>query len=216
MWAKARSLARHLKPAFVNLKVVSTEDPSINLQEEESVATDQGAQRSRDRKGADAETADPAEPLAQVTAERDQLRTELAELQDRLLRRQAEFENVRRRTERDRSEFLEYAGMEIVRELLPILDDFDRAAKTECSDATYRQGIELIYQRFIDTLKKTGLEPIEVPPGTEFDPNLHQAVVRLETEAAADNTILDEFQRGYNFKGKLLRPAMVKVAVKPA
>ena len=216
MWAKARSLARHLKPAFVNLKLVSTEDPPINTQEEESVATDQGAQRSRDRKGADAETPDPAELLAQATAERDQLRTELAELQDRLLRRQAEFENVRRRNERDRSEFLEYAGMEIVRELLPILDDFDRAAKTECSDATYRQGIDLISQRFADTLKKIGLEPIEVPPGTEFDPNLHQAVVRLETEAAPDNTILEEFQRGYNFKGKLLRPAMVKVAVKPA
>jgi Molecular chaperone GrpE (heat shock protein) len=204
MWAKARSLARHLKPAFVNLKLVSTEDPQINIEELSDASPDETA------------AAGPAELLAQAAAERDQLRTELAELQDRLLRRQAEFENVRRRNERDRSEFLEYAGMEIVRELLPILDDFDRAAKTECSDATYRQGIDLISQRFADTLKKIGLEPIEVPPGTEFDPNLHQAVVRLETEAAPDNTILEEFQRGYNFKGKLLRPAMVKVAVKPA
>jgi molecular chaperone GrpE len=218
MWAKARSLARHLKPAFVNLKVVSTEDPSINIQEvsEAPLAESAAAKPSRDRQGADADLADTAESFAQVTAERDQLKAELAETQDRLLRRQAEFENVRRRNERDRSEFLEYAGMEIVRELLPILDDFERAAKTECSDATYRLGIELIYQRFGDTLKKIGLEPIEVPPGTEFDPNLHQAVVRLETDAAPDNTILEEFQRGYNFKGKLLRPAMVKVAVKPA
>ncbi len=204
MWAKARSLARQLKPAFVNLKLVSSEDPPINIQEVSEAPLGESA------------ATDPAELLAQVTAERDQLRSELAEAQDRLLRRQAEFENFRRRNERDRSEFLEYAGMEIVRELLPTLDDFERAAKTECSDATYRQGIDLIYQRFVDTLKKIGLEPIEVPPGTEFDPNLHQAVVRLETEAAPDHTILEEFQRGYNFKGKLLRPAMVKVAVKPA
>jgi len=68
----------------------------------------------------------------------------------------------------------------------------------------------------VDTLKKIGVEPIEVAPGTQFDPNLHQAVVRVETEESPDNTILEEFQRGYNFKGKLLRPAMVKVAVKPS
>jgi molecular chaperone GrpE len=199
MWAKARSLAnKHLKPAFVNLKIVSSEDPQTNTPEvsevEETVATD------------------PVELLA----ERDQLRAEVADLQDRLLRRQAEFENFRRRNERDRSDFLEYAGMEIVREILPIVDDFERARKTECSDESYRKGVELIYQRLQETLKKIGLEPIEVAAGTEFDPNLHQAVVRLETEEAADNTILEEFQRGYNFKGKLLRPAMVKVAVKPA
>jgi molecular chaperone GrpE len=144
------------------------------------------------------------------------LRAEVADLQDRLLRRQAEFENFRRRSERDRSDFFEYAGMEFVRELLPILDDFERARKTECSDESYRKGVELIYQRLQDALKKVGLEPIEVAPGTEFDPNLHQAVVRQETEEAPDHTILEEFQRGYNFKGKLLRPAMVKVAVKPA
>ena len=79
-----------------------------------------------------------------------------------------------------------------------------------------RRPIRSIYQRLQDALKKIGMEPIEVPPGTEFDPNLHQAVVRMETEEAPDHSVLEEFQRGYNFKGKLLRPAMVKVAVKPA
>ena len=201
MWAKARSLAsKHLKPAFDNLKSVSSEDPQTNTPEVSEASPEETAQP------------DPAELLA----ERDRLQAEVADLQDRLLRRQAEFENFRRRNERDRSDFLQYAGMEIVREILPILDDFERARKTECSDESYRKGIELIYQRLVDTLTKIGLEPIEVGAGTEFDPNLHQAVVRLETEEAADNTILEEFQRGYNFKGKLLRPAMVKVAVKPA
>src|ERR1041385_7243336 len=103
------------------------------------------------------EAARPDPPEA-ATAERDQLQAEVAELQDRLLRRQAEFENFRRRADRDRSDFLQYAGMEIVREILPILDDFERALKVESSDAGYRQGVELIYQRLLETLKKIGLE----------------------------------------------------------
>ena len=201
MWSKARSLAhKHLKPAFANLRIVSSEDTRTNTPDvSESSPTEITA-------------TDPVD----LSAECERLRAEVADLQDRMLRRQAEFENFRRRNERDRSDFLEYAGMEFVRELLPILDDFERARKTECSDESYRKGIELIYQRLQDALKKIGLEPIEVAPGTEFDPNLHQAVVRLETEEAPDHAILEEFQRGYNFKGKLLRPAMVRVAVRPA
>jgi molecular chaperone GrpE len=205
MWDKARSLAaRHLKPAFVNLKIVSSEDQQTNNQEVSGEALEEPSELA------------PDESLESVTAERDRLRTELAEVQDRLLRGRADFENFRRRSERDRSEFLQFAGMEVVREVLPILDDFERAQKTESTDASYRKGIDLIYQRFLDTLKKIGLEPIAIEPGTPFDPNLHQAVVRDETAKAPDHTILEEFQRGYNFKGKLLRPAMVKVAVHPA
>ncbi len=104
--------------------------------------------------------------------------------------------------------------MDLVRDILPILDDFERALKVETADRNYAKGVELIYQRMSDTLKKLGLEPIETE-GRTFDPNLHQAVERVETEEAEDQTILGEFQRGYNFKGKLLRPAMVRVAVRP-
>src|SRR3989442_13936197 len=125
--------------------------------------------------------------VAALTAERDRLAAEKAELYDRLLRRQADFDNFRKRTERDRSDFLQYAGMEFVREILPVLDDFERALKAESADASYRKGVELIYQRLIETLKRIGLEPIEAPIGQEFDPNLHQAVVRADTEEAPDN-----------------------------
>ena len=205
MWDKARSLAaKHLKPAFANLKIVSTENQQTNTPEVSEITVEESPRP------------DAAEELAAVTAERDQLQSELADLQDRLLRRQAEFENYRRRVDRDRSDFFQYAGMEIVRDLLPVLDDFERALKTESADAGYRKGVELIYQRLQESLKKIGLEPVDSPIGQEFDPNLHQAVVRVETEEAPDNTIVDELQRGYNFKGKLLRPAMVRVAVKPA
>jgi len=152
--------------------------------------------------------------LAAVTAERDRLASEKAELDDRLRRTWAEFENARRRTERERSDFLQFASMDVVRSLLPILDDFERALKAETGDKDYARGIELIYQRLLDTLKKQGLEPIETA-GLRFDPNHHEAVARVHTGDAEDQAILEELQKGYNFKGKLLRPAWVKVAVRP-
>jgi len=152
--------------------------------------------------------------LAAITAERDQLLTEKTDLYDRLLRARAEFDNARRRAERERGDFLQFAAMDLVRETLPVLDDFERALKVETADKDYAKGVELIYQRLSETLKKMGLEPIDTA-GKQFDPNLHQAVERVETADAEDQAILGEFQRGYNFRGKLLRPAMVRVAVKP-
>lgn len=161
----------------------------------------------------------PVEPLddrlAALAAERDQLAAEKAELNDRLLRARAEFDNARRRAERERSDFLQFAAMDMVRELLPVLDDFERALKVEGASSEYAKGVDLIYRRLSDTLKRQGLEAIETAVGAQFDPNLHQAVERVESEEAADMSILGEFQRGYNFKGKLLRPAMVRVAVRP-
>jgi len=147
------------------------------------------------------------------TAELQQLKTERDELRNLLLRRQAEFDNFRKRTERERSEQSQYASMEAVRELVPVLDDFERALKAECKSSDYARGVELIYNRMLDSLKKTGLEPME-SVGKPFDPHLHQAIERVETKDAEDNTIIGEFQRGYSFKGRLLRPAMVKVAVR--
>ena len=159
--------------------------------------------------------ADPEAQLAAITAERDQLASEKAELQDRFLRRQAEFENYRRRVDREKSEFVQFASREAVTAMLPILDDFERALKQETSDSEYQRGMELIYQRFLDGLKKLGLEPI-TSVGQPFDPYIHQAIERVETEDSEDQTVLEEYQRGYNFKGRLLRPAMVRVAVAPA
>jgi len=152
------------------------------------------------------------DPLDQLRIERDGLKTERDEVKELLLRRQAEFDNFRKRTEKERSDYVQYAGMEIVREILPILDDFDRARKVEGGSPEYTKGVDLIYNHLCETLKKVGLEPIETK-GQNFDPHLHQAVERVETKDSPDGTILSEFQRGYNFKGKLLRPSMVKVAV---
>jgi molecular chaperone GrpE len=142
------------------------------------------------------------------------LEAEKAELQDRLLRTQAEFQNLRRRQEKEKLEFSEYASMEAVRALLPILDDFERALKSNNNDDEYVKGMQLIHQRFGAALEKLGLEPMNAT-GQPFDPHAHHAVEMVETDEAEDQTVLGEFQRGYNFKGRLLRPAMVKVAVAP-
>jgi len=154
------------------------------------------------------------DPFAQLVAlgdERDKLLVEKADLNDRLLRRTAEFDNFRKRAERERQEHYEYSGMETARALLPVLDDFERALQQPSTDPVYSKGIELIHARFYEILKKLGLEPIEAV-GQTFDPNLHQGIEMVTTSDAPDQTILAEFQRGYRFKGKLLRPSMVKVA----
>jgi molecular chaperone GrpE len=158
---------------------------------------------------------DPASQLASVTAERDQLVTEKAELQDRLMRRMAEFENFRKRAEREKSELRDFATMETVRQLLPFLDDIERALKAETSDKDYVRGMELIVQRLSADLHKMGLEPIPTE-GQKFDPHFHHALEMQPSPEAEEHAILAEFQKGYNFRGKLLRPALVRVAVAPA
>jgi len=185
---------------FVKLETVDTPKPDSNISDVSSDAN------------LPAETLEGQ--LAAIAAERDQLAAEKADSADRLLRARAEFDNARRRAERERSEFLQFAAMDLVKDVLPVLDDFERALKVETADRNYAKGVELIYQRLSETLKKLGLEPIEAA-GRMFDPNLHQAVERVETDEAEDHTVIGEFQKGYNFKGKLLRPAMVRVAVRP-
>jgi molecular chaperone GrpE len=157
-------------------------------------------------------TADPPADGGALTAERDRLLDEKNELLDRLLRRQAEFDNFRRRAEREKADVLEFANTESVRAILPILDDFERALKTPTNDKVYAHGMQLIYQRLLDSLKKLGLEPITTK-GQKFDPHIHHAVDMVESGDVEEQTILDEYHPGYNFRGRLLRPAMVKVAV---
>jgi molecular chaperone GrpE len=158
---------------------------------------------------------DQAGELAAALAERDQLAADKADLQDRLLRRMAEFDNFRRRVEREKSETREFATMEAIQHVLPVLDDFERALKAETADREYARGMELIFQRFAGELEKLGLEPISTE-GQKFDPHVHHALEMRETAEAEDHTILAELQKGYNFQGRLLRPALVSVAVAPS
>ena len=149
--------------------------------------------------------------------DRDRLVAEKAELEDLLRRRQAEFDNFRKRVERERGEVYEDATMRAVFQLLPVLDDFERALAVapaaESSVSEYAKGITLIHQQFVETLGKLGLKTFETV-GKEFDPNLHHAVQKVETPGVETDMVLEQYQKGYFFKEKLLRPAMVKVSVK--
>jgi molecular chaperone GrpE len=139
-------------------------------------------------------------------------------LYDQLLRRQAEFENYRKRTERDRVDTYNRARADIIMELLPVIDNFDRALsslETSSEDAAgLRHGVELIHKQFKDILTKLGLEPVEAM-GRPFDPHVHEAVATEVTDEHEENTIIAEFERGYKLGDKLLRPAKVKVASNP-
>jgi molecular chaperone GrpE len=158
------------------------------------------------------------DPLAALQAQVDTMTQERATLYDQLLRRQAEFENYRRRVDRERSEAYTRARAEVLLELLPVIDNFERAlASLENSggDAdSLRHGVELIHKQFKDALAKFGLEPVE-SVGQTFDPHVHEAVTIEPTDKHKENTVIEEFQRGYRLGEKLLRPAKVKVASSP-
>ncbi|MGF7185480.1 molecular chaperone GrpE [Desulfitispora alkaliphila] len=137
---------------------------------------------------------------------------EIEELYTRLQRLQADFENFRRRTKKEKEEFAKYANKSLIEEMLPILDNFERALQAEKDENnSFKKGVEMIFNQLIETLKKEGLDMI-VSVGKEFDPNYHEAVMRVETDEFDENIIVEEMQKGYIFKEKVVRPSMVKVA----
>lgn len=141
---------------------------------------------------------------------------EKRDLHDRLLRKQAEFENMRKRLQREKEEFQQHATAELVRTLLPTLDGFERALKHRDAGVPeqFVQGIELIYRQMLEALGRAGLTAVEAV-GKTFDPHVHQAVETVEDPKRRDHEIVEELQRGYKLKQRLLRPAIVKVAVHP-
>ena len=151
---------------------------------------------------------------AMADAEVAKLVADLHDLQQTLLRRQADFDNYRKRIERERAEDSKRYTARVVEALIPIVDGFEHAlaAHREAEYENYRKGFELIYKQLRDNLAKLGVERIE-PLGQHFDPHSHQAMDRTETNEAEDGTILQVYQPGYVFHGRVLRPAMVRVAV---
>ena len=141
------------------------------------------------------------------------LQRERDEYYDRLLRKTAEFDNYRRRVERERREQADQSVVDLIEDLLLVVDDFDLALTVEAGEgaSAYRKGIELIHAKLHDMLRKKGVQPIEAL-GADFDPNVHQAVVHEPSPGHRENEVIGELRRGYTMKGRLLRPAMVKVA----
>jgi molecular chaperone GrpE len=154
---------------------------------------------------------------ASADAEVGKLAKDLEDLRQTLLRRQADFDNYRKRVEKERSEDSRRSTARVIEALIPVVDSFDQALAShrEPEYANYRKGFELIHKQLIDNIAKLGAERID-PIGMTFDPHLHQAMDRTETAEKDEGTILQVFQPGYVFHGRVLRPAMVRVAVHPS
>src|SRR5882724_3394484 len=148
---------------------------------------------------------------AQGESELGKLRAERDSLVDRLARLQAEFENARKRAAREQQDFRDYALTDALKSLLPVIDSFDRALQTSTEKSELRDGVELINRQLHDALAKLGLRPI-LAKGEPFDPRYHEAIEMVDTNEAEDQHVIDELQRGYKLKDRLLRPAMVRVA----
>lgn len=154
-----------------------------------------------------------AEPAEAPATEMEALASERDRYKDLLLRSTAEFDNYRKRVERERRETIEQASADLIRDLLPLLDDLERAARADAGDHVdaYRQGVALIGKRLADTLAARGLTPVD-PLGAAFDPREHEAITREAREGAREGEVIEVLARGYKLKDRLLRPAVVKVA----
>jgi molecular chaperone GrpE len=186
------------------------------LDRNESEALSGGEQESAE--SVDAEPEVPPTGSTDLQAQLSALTQEKTALYDQLLRRQAEFENFRKRVDRERSETYQRARVEILLELLPVIDNLERAMSsfqaTGADAESLRHGVELIHKQFKDALTKLGLQPVEAV-GQAFDPHFHEAVTMEPTDEHKENTVIEEFERGYKLGDRLLRPAKVKVAASP-
>ena len=157
---------------------------------------------------------DPQGAVAPAESELDKLRAERNDLFDRLARLQAEFDNYRKRAAKENVDLRDFAVSDAVRALLPVIDSFTLALKNSAAKPEdLRKGVELIFKQFQDVLQKLNVERVPAQ-GEPFDPRVHEAIEMVETDAAPDHHVLEELQPGYRIKGRLLRPAMVRVAKK--
>ena len=145
---------------------------------------------------------------------KDKKDARIEELTDRLQRQMAEFDNFRKRTEKEKSTMYEIGSKSVIEKILPVIDNFERglaAVSDDQKEDAFVEGMEKIYRQFLDTLGEIGVKPIEAV-GQEFDPNFHNAVMHIEDEDAEDNTVVEEFQKGYMYRDNVVRHSMVKVA----
>lgn len=188
------------------------EEKSEQKMEETKEQSDQQKKESnvdQDAENADAQKEDETEAMQR---EIEQLKKEKEDTYQRMLRIQAEFENYKKRTQKEKEAERKYKSQDLVQELLPVLDNFERALKVEATEETKSliDGITMVYNQLQDALKSQGVEVIEAE-GKEFDPNIHHAVMQVEEEGIESNIIVEELQKGYMLKDRVVRPAMVKV-----
>lgn len=146
--------------------------------------------------------------------EKDKLKEQVDELNDKLIRQIAEFDNFRKRTEKEKDQMFETGARSVIEKILPVIDNFERgfqAVEKEDEDDSFTQGMRMVYKQLMDELDKMEVKPIEAT-GKEFDPNLHNAVMHIDDESLGENIVAEELQKGYTYRGSVVRHSMVKVA----
>lgn len=198
---------------------LENEDIDVAKDAEQEGAAENAEEQAQEAAGEPAEAATEAVEEGEVQeaeekspeAEIEVLNAKLAENAERMKRLQADFENFRRRTRQEKEELSNMVIQGFITELLPLVDNFDRAMAAEATDAEkFQQGVEMIYNQLTEILKNKGMEVIDVTDA-KFDPNFHQAVMRVQNPDLEDDTIAAELQKGYMVKGKVIRPSMVQV-----
>ena len=195
-------------PSFMKDEMKKKDEEKLAQMQEE---INEAAMAADDAEAETGETKPAAEEADNANAEVESLKAQLQEKADRVIRLQADFDNFRRRTRQEKEAVGAVVTQDLIKGLLPMLDDFERAMQSQDGDPDgFRKGMEMIYKKFRETLKNDGLEVIETE-GKEFDPNFHQAVMRVNDPEKKDGTIAMELQKGYMVNGTVIRPSMVQV-----
>lgn len=182
--------------------------------EKERQADCQDPDGASEKKGQDAADPRQTSDKEEKKEKKDKKDEKIEELTDRVTRQMAEFDNFRKRTEKEKAQMYEIGARDIVEKILPVVDNFERglsAVKEEEKDQPFVQGMEMIYKQMMTTLSEAGVEVIAAV-GEAFDPNLHNAVMHVEDEEQGENIVVEEFQKGYKYRETVIRHSMVKVA----
>ena len=197
----------------VEAEIPEKEEVNAEHAEAENVATEATDAEQSDE--AVEEAAEPTKEKSKLFKKKKDAKDEkIEELSDKLLRQMAEFDNFRKRTEKEKSAMYEIGAKDIVEKLLPVVDNFERGFMTvaeEDKEDAFVTGMEMVYKQLMTMLETVGVKPIEAV-GQEFNPDLHNAVMHVDDETVGDNIIVEEFQKGYTYRDSVVRYSMVKVA----
>jgi molecular chaperone GrpE len=183
--------------------------------DEAAAANESTAPTGNEAEAVPAESEQPIDLFKDLTEQLKQAQAQAAEFLDGWQRARAEFANYKRRTDQERLDLLANAGADVLTRLLPIVDDFERAANTlpdDLKDKSWVNGVMLVHRKLTGLLEQSNVKPIQVTPGELFDPNLHEAITHEDSEQFGGGQIISEVQRGYRLGERVLRPAMVRVA----
>ena len=195
----------------------STEENASETKEDENVtSTEETAETAEnaDAEASEADSEDPDKKKSFFKKKKDKKDEQIEELTDKVKRQMAEFDNFRKRTEKEKSQMYDMGAKTIVEKILPVIDNFERglaAVPEDNKEDAFVVGMDKIYRQMLTVLEEAGVKPIEAV-GAEFDPNFHNAVMHVEDEEAGENIIVEEFQKGYTYRDSVVRHSMVKVA----